>query len=162
MVRVTVARLAIDRSTNTPVVFLREAVGTRGVGIWIGAPEANAIALVLQDQEPPRPMTHDLLRTVVEAAGCRVTRVTVTGVVDGTYLAEVELAHADGRTDHLDARPSDAIALALRTGADILAAESILSAEGAAPGEAPEPLSAEALRQHLKRLGPEDFGRFVP
>jgi hypothetical protein len=162
VVRVTVARLAIDRSTNTPVVFLREAVGTRGVGIWIGAPEANAIALVLQDQEPPRPMTHDLLRTVVEAAGCRVTRVTVTGVVDGTYLAEVELAHADGRTDHLDARPSDAIALALRTGADILAVESILSAEGATPGEAPEPLSAEALRQHLKRLGPEDFGRFVP
>lgn len=160
--RVVVARLAIDRTTNTPVVFLREAVGTRGVGIWIGAPEANAIALCLQDQEPPRPMTHDLMAAILREAGAEVTKVIVTGVRNGTYLATVEIRNPDETIHTLDARPSDAIALALRVGADILAVQSILSEEGAASEEAPEPLSADALREHLRRLGPEDFGRFVP
>jgi bifunctional DNase/RNase len=162
MIHVTVTRLAIDRTTNTPVVFLREAVGTRGVGIWIGAPEANAIALMLQGQTPPRPMTHDLLKAVIEAIGGRVRQVAVTAVRNGTYLAEIHLARADGTTLTLDARPSDAIALALRVGVTILAAEDLLDEEDTSTGEAPEPLSAEALREHLKRLGPEDFGRFLP
>jgi bifunctional DNase/RNase len=159
---VNVARLAIDRTTNTPVVFLRESVGTRGVGIWIGAPEANAIALMLQNQSAPRPMSHDLMRAAIEALGGRVDQVAVTAVRDGTYLAEVRVVRTDGSLAVLDSRPSDAIALALRTGATIVAAESLLSEEGAARTDAPEPLSAEALREHLKRLGPEDFGRFLP
>ena len=152
----------MDRGTNTPVVFLREVVGARGVAIWIGAAEASAIGQALQGEEPPRPMTHDLLATTIRAQGGEVRQVAVVGVRLGTYLAEVRLRLADGTVRVIDARPSDALALALRTGADIVAAASLLSDEGGAAPEAPEPLSAEELREHLRGLGPEDFGRFVP
>ena len=158
----TVARLAMDRTTNTPVVFLREVVGTRGVAIWIGAAEASAIGFALQGEEPPRPMTHDLLAAAIRAHGGGVDRVAVVAMRNGTYFAEVRLRREDGEATVLDARPSDAIALALRTGADIVAATSLLTEEGGAAPEAPEPLTAEELREHLRRLGPEDFGRFVP
>lgn len=158
----TVVRLAVDRTTNTPVVFLREAVGDRGCAIWIGAAEAHAIALALAGESPPRPLTHDLAAALLAALEARVTRATITGVRDGTYFAEVRVTRADGEVLTLDARPSDAIALAMRTGAPLLAAVSLLRAEGAPGPEAPEPLDAEALRAHLRELGPEDFGRFAP
>lgn len=158
----TVARLAVDRTTNTPVVFIQEAVGSRGVGIWIGGTEAAAIALSLQGEQPPRPLTVDLLAAVLAATGTTVTRVAITGVRHGTYFARLELTLADGRGVHVDARPSDAIALALRTGASILASASVLSDGGAPRPTPPEPLSSEELREHLRALGPEDLGRFLP
>lgn len=158
----TVARLAVDRTSNTPVVILREAVGDRGVAIWIGAPEAAAISLALAGDTPPRPITHDLAAALVAALGGSVRQVTITGVRDGTYYAVLEVASPDGTTRLLDARPSDAIALALRTDAPLLAAPDLLRTDGAPPAEAPEPLDAEALRAHLRRLAPEDFGRFQP
>ncbi len=158
----TVARLAMDRTTNTPVVFLREVVGARGVAIWIGAAEASAIGIALQGEEPPRPMTHDLLTTTLRALGAEVERVAVLAMRNGTYLGEVRLRGADGAPVTLDARPSDAIALALRTGADIVVADGLLTPEGGAAPEAPEPLSPDELRDRLRRMGPEDFGRFVP
>jgi bifunctional DNase/RNase len=159
---VTVARLAVDRTTNTPVVFLREAVGDRGCAIWIGAAEAHAIAMALAGDAPPRPLTHDLAATVLTALGATITRATLTEVRDGTYYAEVLLTRADGEVVALDARPSDAIALALRASAPLLAATSLLRVEGTTGPEAPEPLDAEALRAHLRQLDPEDFGRFAP
>jgi bifunctional DNase/RNase len=152
----------MDRTTNTPVVFLREVVGSRGVAIWIGAAEASAIGLALQGEEPPRPMTHDLLAATVRAQDGAIEQVAVVAMRNGTYFAEVRLHRGDGRTVTLDARPSDAIALALRTGADIVASAALLTEEGGAAPEAPEPLSAEELRDYIRRLGPEDFGRFVP
>lgn len=152
----------MDRTTNTPVVFLREVVGDRGVAIWIGAAEASAIGLALQGEEPPRPMTHDLLQTTIRAQEGEVEQVAVVAMRNGTYFAEVRLRRADGELVTIDARPSDAVALALRSGADIVVAASLLTVEGGAEPEAPEPLSAEELRDHLRRLGPEDFGRFVP
>jgi bifunctional DNase/RNase len=159
---VTVARLAVDRTTNTPVVFLREAVGDRGCAIWIGAAEAHAIALALAGDAPPRPLTHDLAAALLAALGATLTRATITGVRDGTYLAEVLVTRADGEVLSLDARPSDAIALAMRADAPLLASTSLLRLEGAAGPESPEPLDAEALRAHLRQLDPEDFGRFTP
>lgn len=152
----------MDRTTNTPVVFLREVVGTRGVAIWIGAAEASAIGLALQGDEAPRPMTHDLLATAIRAQGGEVEQVAVVAMRSGTYFAEVRLRREDGEAAVLDARPSDAIALALRTGADIVAASALLTEEGGAAPAAPEPLSPEELRDHLRHMGPEDFGRFVP
>lgn len=152
----------MDRTTNTPVVFLREVVGSRGVAIWIGAAEASAIGLALQGEEPPRPLTHDLLAATMRALGATVEQVAVVAMRNGTYHAEVRLRREDGDPVTLDARPSDAIALALRTGADIVAAASLLTEEGGAAPEAPEPLTPDELREHLRRLGPEDFGRFVP
>lgn len=152
----------MDRTTNTPVVFLREVVGSRGVAIWIGAAEANAIGLALQGEEAPRPLTHDLLNAAIRSLGATVDQVAVVAMRSGTYYAEVRLRREDGDPVTLDARPSDAIALALRSGADIVAATSLLTEEGGAAPEAPEPLTPDELRDHLRRLGPEDFGRFVP
>jgi uncharacterized protein len=132
------------------------------VAIWIGAPEANAIAVALHGHAAERPLTHDLLASAVAAVGGRVTRVVVTRVTDGTYFAEVHLARLDGESTILDARPSDAIATALRTSAPLLVAESLWQARDGAQPAMPEPLSDAALRAHLRRLGPEDFGRFLP
>ena len=132
------------------------------MAIWIGAPEANAIAMALHGHAAERPLTHDLLAAAIAALGGRVARGVVTHVADGTYFAEVHLARLDGETTVLDARPSDAIATALRSSAPLLVAEPLWQAEDAARSSAPEPLSDAALRAHLRRLGPEDFGRFLP
>jgi bifunctional DNase/RNase len=161
-VLVTVARLAMDRTTNTPVVFLREAVGDRGVAIWIGGAEAAAIALALQGEQPPRPLTVDLLVAMLAAAKAELRRVLITAVRGGTYYATLECAGTDGEAFEVDARPSDAIGLALRTGTDIVASAALLTPESGATPSPAEPLSDADLREYLQQLGPEDFGRFVP
>lgn len=152
----------MDRTTNTPVVFLREVVGDRGVAIWIGAAEAGAIGLALRGEESPRPMTHDLLVTAIRAAGATLERAAVVAMRSGTYFAELRLRREDGETLVLDARPSDAIAIALRIGCDIVARATLLTKDGGAAPEAPEPLTPEELRARLRQMGPEDFGRFMP
>jgi len=158
---VTVARLAVDRATNAPVVVLRDAVGDRGVAIWIGAAEAGAIALALQGERAPRPLTVDLLAATITALGAEVESVAISAVRSGTYLAEVRVIAADGGRHVIDARPSDAIALALLAGAVLMARDGLLTTEHGGIPSPPEPLSAEELRQHISRLGPEDFGRFL-
>lgn len=158
----TVDRLAVDRATNTPVVLLREAVGTRGVSIWIGQPEASAIALVQQGVKVPRPMTHDLLRQLMVGLGGELVRVAITGIVDNTYHAELLVRRGPDDVVAVDARPSDAIALALRCEVPILVAMPLLRDLAAEPAGETEPLAADALRQHLARLDPQDFGRFQP
>jgi bifunctional DNase/RNase len=152
----------MDRTTNTPVVFLRKAVGDRGVAIWIGGAEAAAIALALQGEQPPRPLTVDLLAAMLVATQARLRRVLITAVRGGTYYATLECVGTDGGAFQLDARPSDAIGLALRTGTDIVASAALLTPESGATPSPPEPLSDADLREYLQQLGPEDFGRFVP
>ncbi len=157
------ARLAIDPATSTPVVFLKEAVGDRAVAIWIGPAEAASIAMVLQQETPSRPMTHDLLVSLLNRLGGRLGQVAITSVQDGAYHAEIHLIGPDEVHYLIDARPSDAIAVALRVGAPIVCSAALLHLpSGSTEPAAPDPLSADALREHLKRLGPEDFGRFVP
>lgn len=159
---VTVARLGIDRTTNTPVVVLKEAIGDRSVSIWIGAPEANAIAIALQGVRPPRPVTHDLLRHVLEGLGGELVRAAVTGVRDATYYAELLVRRGGNELAAIDARPSDAVAIALRANAPILVASSLLRDVGAAEPEAGDALDSKTLRSYLERLDPQDFGRFRP
>ena len=161
MVLVAVTRLGIDRDTNTPVVVLSEASGERSLAIWIGASEANAIALGLRRLRTERPLTHDLLGTMLEVLGGVVTGIAVTGLVENHYVAEIRLVDSVGAKHLVDARPSDAIAVAVAADVPIACAESLLSRDGTVAGREPEPLTDEALRQHLSRLGPEDFGRFV-
>lgn len=163
MIEVTVAHLGLDRTTNTPVVILREKGGERVLPIWIGPAEASAIAMELQGLKPPRPMTHDLLKQVITGMGAGVRRVVISGLKDKTYYAELTLV----REDHVyqfDARPSDSIALALRLDVPIFTDPSLLeqgSAEGAE--RSPEPgLDAEKLRAYLEKMDPQDFGRFNP
>jgi bifunctional DNase/RNase len=162
MIEVTVAHLGLDRSTNSPVVILREKDGSRILPIWIGPAEASAIAMEMQGIRPPRPMTHDLLKTVIVGLGAAVRRIMISAIKDKTYFAELWLV----REDHLfqlDARPSDSIALALRMNAPIFTDSGLLEQGG--PDAAPEPdpsLEADKLRAHLEQMDPEDFGKFQP
>ena len=123
-VEVKVHSLGQDRSKQ-PVVLLREVVGTRLLPIWIGHAEAGAIAMHMTGQQPGRPLTHDLLADVVARLTGRVDRVTITHVSNNTFYAELTL-YQDGEVIRVDARPSDSIALAIRTGAPIFAEEALL------------------------------------
>ena len=157
-----VARIGLDRATNTPVLLLREVVGDRAVPIWIGVPEASAIAIALQKVAVPRPMTHDLLLHMLRGLGGEVVRVVVTEARDNTYYAELLVRRGAQELAAVDARPSDAIALALRAGAPILVAESLLRPIASDETDTPWPLQSDALRAYLEGLDPQDFGRFHP
>lgn len=154
-------RLGLDRTTKAPVLFLREAGGDRGLCIWIGAPEANAIALALQGATPTRPMTHDLLRHLLQGLGGELVRVAVTEARENTYFAELLIRRGDELLT-VDARPSDAIALALRCHAPLLVANGLLHDAFDESPAGMRPLEADALRAYLERLDPQDFGRFQP
>jgi len=177
LVEVRVQSLALDRSTNTPVVILQELAGERVLPIWIGPGEASAIAMQLADMESSRPLTHDLLCSVLRGLGGSVQKVIITRVESSTYYAEL-IVRRNGEVFSLDARPSDSIAVALRVEARIFAQDDLLEeatieiAEGESPEElsfgAHEPeaeqqtMGPEELKEHLRRLNPEDFGRFSP
>ena len=163
MIRMRVAHLGLDRSTNTPVVVLREEAGERTLPIWIGAPEANAIALELQGVKPERPLTHDLMKHLVSGLGGELRRVLISSLRENTYLAQLFI-YRGGEVFEVDARPSDSIALALRMNAPIFTNEDLLqkSAEGA-ESEPPAPGSdPDALKRFLEKLDPQDLGRFQP
>ena len=113
MIEVTVAHLGLDRTTNTPVVILREKDGSRVLPIWIGPAEASAIAMELQGMKAQRPLTHDLLKQILVGLGGDLRRVVISAVKENTYFAEL-LIRRDDHVFQVDARPSDSIALALR------------------------------------------------
>ena len=142
----------VEMPTNKPIVILREADGNRCVPIWIGAPEAAAIAHVMEGVEPPRPLTHDLLLSVMETLGARLGHVDITSMDEGVFYAELVLA--DGR--RIDARSSDAIALALRAEAPVYVDDSILEEIGVAM-EFEEEDEVEKFREFLDQVTPEDF-----
>ena len=133
------------------MLLLREVDGTRGLPIWIGAAEASAIANVLEGATPPRPLTHDLMADLLEALGHTLTAVKITEVEEGTFYAVIEVDGEQG-----SARPSDAVALALRVGAPIYAAEDVL-AEVGVEIPAPREEEVEKFREFLDQVSPEDF-----
>lgn len=175
LIEVQVQSLGMDRVTNNPVVVLQELSGLRVLPIWIGPAEASAIATHLAGVPLARPFTHDLLVNVAGGLGGSVKKAVITRVFEGTYYAELIIAR-DDKLFSVDARPSDSIAIALRTKAQIFADDSLLelradeaeditdaSSEATPPlPEASLTMDAEELKQHLKRLDPEDFGRFTP
>jgi bifunctional DNase/RNase len=164
VIRVAVAHLGMDRTTNSPVVILREVGGERTLPIWIGPGEAHAIAMEMQGVHPQRPLTHDLLKHVLGGLGAALRRVNLTGIRDGTYYAELLLARGETIFE-VDARPSDSIALALRCNAPIFSAEALFDRADDGPADAPAPESgptSDALRRYLEKLDPQDFGRFQP
>jgi len=180
MIQVTVQSLGLDQTSKTPVVILREADGGRVLPIWIGPAEASAIAMALAGMKFSRPLTHDLFPALIKGLGGTLTRVLITRVEDNTYYAEMLIRRGD-EVFVVDARPSDSIAIALRTDAEIYTSDDLLSgtavqfapmedepepgaADPAGEPEAGEPpkLSAEQLKEHLRKLNPEDLGRFNP
>ncbi len=160
MVHVRIASLALDPRTNQPVIVLKpledEAGSGRLLPIWIGHPEATAILLAIEGVETPRPMTHDLLGGIIEAMDAYVDRVEVTRVDEGTFYAAIVL-RSEERTRIVDARPSDSIALAVRTGAPIYVAEEVLNTAAVTDEPVDEELEIEEFRQFLEHVDPEDF-----
>ncbi len=140
--------------SNQPIVLLREVGGERFVPIWIGAVEATAIAFAQQGVAPPRPLTHDLLRDIIEATGQSLEEVRIVDVKDGVFYAV--LAFASGV--EVSARPSDSIALALRTGSRVLVADGVVE-ETAITVPAEQEDEVEAFREFLDHVSPEDFER---
>ena len=146
----------IEYPTNQPIVLLRESRGKRYLAIWIGAMEATAIAYALEGVTTPRPFTHDLLRITTEVLGGEVARVTVTELRDSVYYADLVLTQND-RELHVSSRPSDAIALAARTGAPLFATTDVLNDAGIEIKDEEQEAEVERFREFLENLTPEDF-----
>ena len=146
----------IEYPTNQPIVLLRESRGKRYLAIWIGAMEATAIAYALEGVTTPRPFTHDLLRITTEVLGGQVARVTVTELRDSVYYADLVLTQND-RELHVSSRPSDAIALAARTGAPLFATTDVLDDAGIEIKDEEQEAEVERFREFLENLTPEDF-----
>ena len=151
----------VEVPANTPMVLLRESDGRhRLLPIYIGSPEASAIHYALEGVVPPRPLTHDLFLIALGELGATVTQVVVTEMRDRTYFAELHLATADG--EHiLSARPSDAIALAVRCGAPLFASDQLIDEVGQEPALEPEDDAAEIIdefKDFIENVSPEDFG----
>jgi bifunctional DNase/RNase len=157
-VEVKIRGLMMDPVTNMPIVILREASGDAVLPIWVGVFEANAIAFEIEKATPPRPMTHDLLRNLVVGMDARVIKVVVTELRDDTFFAAIWLDRR-GQQITLDARPSDALALALRSDCPIYVEDSVLR-HSKLSTMANERVSAEDLRRWLENLGDEDLGRY--
>lgn len=148
-----VVGVRVEMPTNQPIVLLRESDGERYLPIWIGPTEATAIAFAQQGMVPPRPLTHDLLRDVLRALNVELTRVNIVALRDRIFFAD--LVFSNGVT--ISARPSDSIALALRTGTSIYAHEDVLDEAGVAIADAQED-EVEKFREFLDNITPEDFG----
>ena len=150
--------LMIDPITNMPIVILKDKAGDRVLPIWVGVFEANAIALQIENISTPRPMTHDLIKNILSEIEADVQRIVVSDLRDNTFYAMIYLDR-DGETIAIDARPSDAIALALRTRSPIFVEDSVVeSAKGLDLSK--ETTDSERLQKWLEGLNPDDLGKY--
>lgn len=157
---VEVVGVRIEMPSNQPIVLLKEMEGTTFLPIWVGSVEATAIAFAQQDLRPSRPLTHDLIVDILETTGATLTAVHITEMRDGIFYAELQMRSAEGPLVPLSVRPSDAIAIALRTKTNILVDQDLLASAGiqipaAAAGESEQ--EVEAFREFLDHINPEDF-----
>jgi bifunctional DNase/RNase len=161
LVPMSIKGLMLDPVSNSPIVVLKDEEEKFFLPIWVGIFEANAIALQLENVATPRPMTHDLLRNMISELEARVTRVVINDLRDSTFFAQIRLVVNSGGTDRtleLDARPSDAIALALRTEAPIYVAQSVLEQAQTISPEGDE--QDEKMQKWFEQLGPDELGKY--
>jgi bifunctional DNase/RNase len=157
MIEMSLAGVRIELPTNSPIVLLRESGGERYLPIWIGQSEAAAIAIALQGVVTPRPMTHDLLKNILDEMAVEVDSISITELRDGTFYAVINM-HRNGSAYEVSSRPSDAIALAVRLGCKIFANEDVVSEAGILiPNEGEEEEEVEKFREFLENVNPEDF-----
>ena len=162
MIRLSLVGVRVEVPTNQPIVLLREDDGQRYLPIFIGPPEATAIVYALQGMETPRPMTHDLFKTVLDDLAVRLQQVVITELHDGTFYAEIELAGSNGDSPYrVSSRPSDAIALAVRyeDPVPIFAEEAVLDEAGVLFENEEEEEQIEQFREFLDQVRPEDFAQ---
>jgi bifunctional DNase/RNase len=160
VIRLSLIGVRVEVPTNQPIVLLREESGARFLPIFIGSPEATAIVYALQGLETPRPMTHDLFKSVLDDQQVSLSKVEITELHEGTFYAEIELDR-EGTTSRISSRPSDAIALAVRFGSDIpiFADEAVLDEAGVLFESDEEEQEVEQFREFLDRVSPEDFAQ---
>jgi bifunctional DNase/RNase len=160
MIPVEVVGVRVEMPSNQPIVLLKEIDGVRFLPIWVGSVEATAIAFAQQGVEPPRPLTHDLMATLLASLGGTLNAVHLTELRDGIFFAELQLTNSSGNVLTVSARPSDAIALALRVKCEILSTTELLDESGI---EIPVDNGAQAneeverFREFLDQINPEDF-----
>ena len=159
MIRMSLVGVRVEVPTNQPIVLLREDEGQRYLPIFIGPPEATAIVYALQGMETPRPMTHDLFKTVLDDMSVQLQQVVITELHDGTFFAEIEFAR-DGGTYRISSRPSDALALAVRyeDPVPIFVEEAVLDEAGVLFEAEEDEEQIEQFREFLEQVSPEDFG----
>jgi len=157
LVPMSIKGLMLDPVSNSPIVVLKDEAEKFFLPIWVGIFEANAIALQLENISTPRPMTHDLLKNMIADLDARVTRIVINDLRDSTFFAQIRLSTGD-KTLEVDARPSDAIALALRTEAPIYVAQSVLDQAQTISPDGED--SDEKLKKWFEQLGPEDMGKY--
>ncbi len=156
LVEMSIRGLMIDPITNMPIVILKDADDQRTLPIWVGPVEANAIAIQMENITTPRPMTHDLLVRVMADLGATIDRVVVADLAENTFYAQLILRHGEGVVV-IDARPSDALALALRTKARVFVSEHVLDRAQSLDTSA-EQANQERLQRWLESLDPDDLG----
>ena len=158
--RMSIYGINLDLFSSSPIVILKVEDENRYLPIWIGQPEARSILMKLQNQEFSRPLTHDLAFNLVTELGGSLERVNVTALRDSTFFATLQV-EIDGRTVEVDSRPSDAIAIAVRAGAPIYAADEVIEEAGVvfeeAMEEAPEEEVVDKFKDWMNRVSPEDF-----
>ena len=158
LIRMTVRGIALDPITNMPIIILKDPEDRRALPIWVGIFEANAIALELEKVSTPRPMTHDLIKHILEGVGITVQQIIVNDLKENTFYATIELMH-NGSVVTIDSRPSDAIALALRVNAPIFVTEKVATqAKNIEVSEEKE--ETDRWKEWLENLKPEDFGKY--
>jgi bifunctional DNase/RNase len=157
MIELNLEGVRLELPTNSPIVLLREREGRRYLPIWIGQNEAQAIALAQQGVPTPRPLTHDLMKSLLDETGVQVDRIVITELREGIYYAVIQLSR-NGSSFEVSSRPSDAIALAVRASVPIFANDEVL-AEAAidVPEEAEDEQEVERFREFLENVQPEDF-----
>jgi len=158
MIEMNIKGLMVDPITNMPIIILRDPEGQKVLPIWVGVFEANAIALQIENIQTPRPMTHDLLRNVIQDLRAAVEKIVVCDLKDNTFYAMIHLQTPAGPVA-IDARPSDAIALALRTHAPILVDEKVID-NAKSVDFANEKQDPDRLQQWLESLDPDDMGKY--
>ena len=159
MLEMKVRGLTLDPLSNMALVILRDLEGTKALPIWVGIPEANAIALEIEQVPTPRPMTHDLIRNILEGINATVTRIVVNDLKDSTFYATIFLT-LQGQEVRIDSRPSDAIAVALRVKAPIYVTLDVIERAGSIDLSGQDGTEEpEKLKEWLENIKPEDFGK---
>jgi bifunctional DNase/RNase len=151
--------LALDPVSNMPIIILRDEEEKRSLPIWVGIFEANAIALELEKITTPRPMTHDLIKNILESVDAKVEKIVINDLRDNTFFALIHLRLGEEEIT-VDSRPSDAIALALRVGAPIFVDDDVVRRAKSVEVAPKESDDQEKLKEWLENLKPEDFGKY--
>ena len=158
-IEMTIKGLMVDPITNMPIIILRDKAEQRVLPIWVGVFEANAIALQIENVQTPRPMTHDLLKNIIDDLSAQVERIVVTELKENTFYALIHLRR-NGHSIEVDARPSDAIALALRTRSPIFVEEAVIQNARSVESSRESSMDVTRLQKWLEGLSEDELGKY--